>query len=119
MSVYDTIREGMAEDSRKARDYDRLMAELESTIRREKQEAANGHAWMEQCQAAERREQILRDVLSFYANEWVTNAEGDFSTPGLSRSWLEPTDALWNDAGRKAHSALQPSRDSVVAKEER
>ena len=48
----------------------------------------------------------VRDVLTFYANEWRGNMEGDGETPGLSRCWQEPTDALLADEGQKAREAL-------------
>jgi len=48
----------------------------------------------------------LVEALKFYRDNWQTNAEGDFSEPGLSRSWQEPNDALWQDAGRKAERVL-------------
>lgn len=48
----------------------------------------------------------LVKVLQFYASEWQPNGEGDPETPGLSRSWVEPTDELQNDGGRKAREAL-------------
>lgn len=48
----------------------------------------------------------LVKALQFYASEWQPNGEGDPETPGLSRSWVEPTDELQNDGGRKANEAL-------------
>ena len=50
----------------------------------------------------------LREALTFYKDQWFQNAEGDDSTPGLLRTWREPTDALWDDAGAKARQALEP-----------
>lgn len=48
----------------------------------------------------------MREALEFYANEWRTNGDGDTGTPGLSRTWREPTDALMQDEGQKARAAL-------------
>ncbi len=50
----------------------------------------------------------LREALTFYRDQWFQNAEGDGSTPGLLRTWQEPTGALWDDAGAKARQALDP-----------
>lgn len=55
-----------------------------------------------------RENERLREALAFYAKEWRGNMEGDPGTPGLSRCWQEPTDALWDDAGRIARAALSP-----------
>lgn len=49
---------------------------------------------------------VLIKALQFYASEWQPNGEDDPETPGLSRSWIEPTDELQNDGGRKAREAL-------------
>lgn len=51
---------------------------------------------------AGRLETYALEIAQFYANNWVPNVDGDGSEPGLSRTWLEPTDALWDDTGRKA-----------------
>lgn len=48
----------------------------------------------------------LKKALEFYRDEWCMNGDGDSSTPGLSRMWMEPTDELLNDEGRKAREAL-------------
>lgn len=45
--------------------------------------------------------------LRFYAMEWQGNADGDPSTQGLSRSWEEPTDKLFYDAGHNARALLE------------
>jgi hypothetical protein len=50
----------------------------------------------------------LEGALRFYADEWRLNGDGDSETPGLSRSWMEPTDALHNDEGRKARDLVHP-----------
>lgn len=49
----------------------------------------------------------LEEALRFYYDEWQSNGDGDSETPGLSRSWLEPTDALFSDEGRTARVALK------------
>jgi hypothetical protein len=48
----------------------------------------------------------MKEALEFYYNEWRMNGEG-VDEPGLWHSWLEPTEKLWDDAGQKAHAALQ------------
>lgn len=50
----------------------------------------------------------LEEALRFYADEWRLNGDGESETPGLSRSWMEPTDALFNDEGRKARDLVDP-----------
>lgn len=59
--------------------------------------------------AAQARIRELEETLRFYRDEWRLNGDGDSETPGLSRSWMEPTDALVNDEGRKAFAALTSS----------
>ena len=54
---------------------------------------------------------LAKEALEFYFKEWQQNAEGDFSTPGLSRSWTEPTEELWKDEGRRAGQALEAIAD--------
>jgi hypothetical protein len=54
----------------------------------------------------------LEGALKFYRDEWRMNGDGDSETPGLSRSWMEPTDALHNDEGRKAAAVLQSKAGS-------
>lgn len=48
----------------------------------------------------------LVKALEFYADEWRMNGDGDSETPGLSRSWMEPTDKLHDDEGRLARETL-------------
>lgn len=48
----------------------------------------------------------LEGALCFYRDEWMINGDGDPTTPGLSRTWEEPTTALLEDEGRIARSAL-------------
>lgn len=47
------------------------------------------------------------EALEFYRDNWQGNADGAMDgTPGLTRTWQEPNEALWNDEGRKAHQIL-------------
>lgn len=48
----------------------------------------------------------MREALEFYANEWLLNSTGIHEEPGLSQSWMEPTEALLDDAGQRARTAL-------------
>jgi hypothetical protein len=50
----------------------------------------------------------LREALTFYRDEWRANADGDMGEAHLTRTWMEPTDALFDDAGHKARTALHP-----------
>ena len=50
----------------------------------------------------------LREALEFYRDEWRANADGDIGEAHLTRTWMEPTDALFDDAGHKARTALHP-----------
>lgn len=47
------------------------------------------------------------EALGFYAKNWRANGDGDSGTPGLSRTWMEPTDDLHNDEGGRATEALK------------
>ncbi|HXJ59404.1 MAG TPA: hypothetical protein VNU68_22400 [Verrucomicrobiae bacterium] len=67
----------------------------------------------EELRAAYQRIEELEAVLKFYASEWQKNGDGDSETPGLSRSWMEPTEALFDDEGRKACEALRVSVPST------
>lgn len=49
----------------------------------------------------------LEGALAFYRDEWSQNADGDVGGEShLTRTWYEPTSALWDDAGRKAGDVL-------------
>lgn len=62
---------------------------------------------IEKLASAESENARLREALAFYRDAWRTNAEGDIGGEAhLIRSWREPTEELWNDAGHKAHVAL-------------
>jgi hypothetical protein len=83
-------------------------------------EAVNSHAtlkeqvawWEEQARQQAARIEELEGALEFYRDEWCMNGDGDTETPGLSRTWMEPTEALHNDEGRKAAAILQPKAGS-------
>lgn len=77
------------------------VARVDSSLARRLSESMGANA---QLRAENDR---LRAALQFYADEWVTNSDGDPSTPGLSRSWLEPSDHLIQDEGRKAVEAIE------------
>lgn len=58
----------------------------------------------------------LREALEFYRREWVANADGDLSSPHLTRTWMEPTDKLLEDEGRVAEKALTPTSQDLEGK---
>lgn len=78
------------------------------------------HCGMEQpytdISSLKARNQVLEEALRFYRDEWRMNGDGDSETPGLSRSWMEPTKALFNDEGRNASAALkEKANDSCLS----
>jgi hypothetical protein len=57
---------------------------------------------MDDVRAQLDRIKTLEEALRFYASEWVEK------NPGTVPLWLEPSQALWDDAGAKAIALVPP-----------
>lgn len=61
------------------------------------------------CEEHEDRIRELENVLEFYTNGWIENADGDLSEPHLTRRWIEASEELLEDLGCRAQDVLKKS----------
>lgn len=78
-------------------------AGLLETIESQKQ---THDALVKKVAGLEAQNAVMRAALEFYKRNWVANADGDMCEPHLTRTWYEPNDALFHDAGSIAQQAL-------------